>query len=233
MKIYSNFGNQKHYYDMFYSKIVGTKSTGILNYLWKYPHLLLEKPFKTNIGKKIIEVGAGKGEHLNFVTSDFSQYLLTDINESSLNEIVLDKNLPFNTKTINTEKINFKDNYFDRLISTCLLSHLENPEKAICEWRRVVKNEGHISIYLSTDPSIVLRIFRKLTTKQKAKSLGYFGYDLFIAREHKISAHSLIEIIKYNFRNDSVKIIFRPFCINSWYLNLLCVIQIRLSKEEF
>lgn len=228
----SNFGSQENYYNLFYSKVVGKNSFGILSSLWKYPHILLEKPFKTNLNKKIIEVGAGQGEHINFVKTDYLEYLVTDISSSSLNKIRFHKNSAIKTKIINAELTNFRDNDFDRLISTCLLSHLANPEKAMREWRRIVKNRGNISIYLSTDPSLVLGIFRKLTTRRKAKGLGFEGYDLFIAREHKISVKSLIEMIKYNFKDDYVKIMFRPFYIKSWYLNMLCIVQIELRKQD-
>jgi ubiquinone/menaquinone biosynthesis C-methylase UbiE len=225
-------GSQSNYYGKFYTKVVGINTTGILSFFWKYPHILLEKPFKNNEGYKIIEVGAGQGEHIDFVVPNYSEYLVTDNNINQLNKISLNKGYQIKTQKVDAESIKFVDNSFDRLISTCLLSHLNNPEKAIIEWRRIVRHDGYISIYLSTDPSIALRIFRKFTTKRKAKRLGFIGYDLFIAREHKNSAQSLIDIIKYNFRNDSIKIKFRPFVLRSWYLNLVCIVQVRINKKN-
>ena len=47
-------GSQDKYYGKFYSQVVGINTTGILSFFWKYPHNLLEKPFKTNEGFKII-----------------------------------------------------------------------------------------------------------------------------------------------------------------------------------
>ena len=225
-------GSQSNYYDRLYSKVVGKNATGILSLFWKYPHILLEKPFKNNEGYKIIEVGAGQGEHIDFVVPNYSEYLVTDKNINQLSKVSVNNSYQIKKKLVDAESIKFVDNSFDRLISTCLLSHLNNPEKAIMEWRRVVRHDGYISIYLSTDPSIALRLFRKFTTKRKAKRLGFTGYDLFIAREHKNSAQSLIEILKYNFRNDSLKIKFRPFVIKSWYLNLVCIVQVRVNKNH-
>jgi len=227
----SSYGSQVLYYSKFYDRIVGINSNGILGYLSNYPHMLLEKPFKCNKGKKIIEVGAGQGEHVKFVT-EFSEYFVTDINLSRLDKTELGKINGIKIKKVNAEQTNFNDNTFDRLISTCLLSHLRNPEKAIQEWRRIVKHGGHISIYISADPSLALRIFRKLTTRRRAKKLGFDGYELFIAREHKNSAQSLIEICKYNFRMDEMKIFYKPFNIKSWYLNFICIVQIKVNKNN-
>jgi len=227
-----NKGSQPNYYESLYSKVVGKNATGILSLFWKYPHILLEKPFKSNYGYKIIEVGAGQGEHIDFVVQNYSEYLVTDKNINQLSKVSVNKSSRIKKKLVDAESIKYEDNSFDRLISTCLLSHLSNPEKAIMEWRRVVRHDGYISIYLSTDPSIVLRIFREFTTKRKAKRLGFSGYDLFIAREHKNSAQSLIEILKFIFRNDSLKIKYRPFAFKSWYLNLVCIIQVKVIKNQ-
>ena len=229
---HSSYGSQVLYYSKFYDRIVGINSNGILGYFSNYPHILLEKPFKSNKGQKIIEVGAGQGEHIKFVTSNYTEYFVTDTNLSRLDKTKLGKNNKIKLKKVNAESTNFKDNNFDRLISTCLLSHLRNPEKAIREWRRIVKHGGYISIYVSTDPSLALRIFRKLATKRKAKKLGFDGYELFIAREHINSAQSLIEICKYNFRMDEIKIFYKPFTIKSWYLNFVCIVQIKVNKNN-
>ncbi len=228
---FTSYGSQSHYYANFYDQVVGINRAGILGYFSKYPHILLEKPFKTNKGYKIIEVGAGQGEHINFVVPNYAEYLATDINLNRLNKILLNKSKSIKTSKVDAELAKFEDNKFDRLISTCLLAHLEKPEQAILEWRRIVRHDGYISIYLSTDPSLALRIFRKLTTKRKAERLGFVGYDLFIAREHKISVQSLTEILKYIFRNDDIKIIFKPFIIKSWYLNFVMIVQVRVNKK--
>ena len=68
----SNRGNVDFYYRNFYSRMIGHDSDGILKILWKYPHRLMEKPFKSNTNLKILELGFGEGEHLGFVTSDYS-----------------------------------------------------------------------------------------------------------------------------------------------------------------
>lgn len=226
-----NYGSQKLYYAKFYNEVVGAKKSGIIGYLASYPHKLLEKSFSSNAGKKILEVGAGQAEHVQYVVSDYELYFITDLNLERLNEAKIKQNEQIKIKKINAQKIKFNNNEFDRLISTCLLAHLRNPEKALLEWRRVVKHGGIISIYISTDPSFALKLFRNLSTKRKAKKLGFEGYELFIAREHLNSAPYIIQICKYVFREDKLKIYYKPFGVRSWYLNLVCIIQITINKN--
>ena len=64
--------------------MMGHNSQGFLSILWKYPHRLMEKPFKNNSKKRILELGAGEGEHLQFVEQNFDEYLLTDIDKKRL-----------------------------------------------------------------------------------------------------------------------------------------------------
>ena len=219
------------YYTKYYSLMVGKNSSGFIGYLAKFPHYFLEKPFRTNKGLRILEVGGGQGEHLSFVIDDYESYLLTDINSEQLQNIDLSKFPNVSTEKMNAEHLKSPSDTFDRVISTCLLSHLSNPSGALLEWRRVVRDGGKISIYLSTDPSLALRIFRKLSTARKAKHLGFNDYLFFIANEHLNSAHSLIEIIKRVFGSDLVNFSYRPFFFKSWYLNLVCVVQITVNKR--
>ena len=211
--------------------MVGTKSSGFIGYLAKFPHYLLEKPFESNKDLRILEVGGGQGEHLSFVVDDYESYLLTDLDSGQLKNIDLSKFPKVFTKKMNAEHLKSASDSFDRVISTCLLSHLSNPAEALLEWRRVVRDGGKISIYLSTDPSLALRIFRKLFTARKAKQLGFDDYIFFVANEHLNSAYSLIEIVKKVFEKDIVKFSYRPLYFKSWYLNLVCILQITVNKK--
>lgn len=60
----TDFGSVDRYYKSIYSRMVGIESTGLMSLMWKYPHKLMEKPFSGRYFEKILEVGAGGGEHL-------------------------------------------------------------------------------------------------------------------------------------------------------------------------
>ena len=59
---------------------------------------------------------------------------------------------------------------------TCLLSHLKDPEKCLKEIKRVIKNNGHITLWVSNDPSILLRFFQIIFRRKRFKQNG-LDYD--------------------------------------------------------
>ena len=70
---------------------------------------------------------------------------------------------------------------------------------------------------------------RKSTSKlvsRKSKKLGFQGYDLMIAREHRNQLSSLSEIIRYQFRSCKIKFSFFPFLLPIWNLNAYVIVKI-------
>ena len=57
----ADYGNVEKYYKSIYSRMMGIQSTGLMSLLWKYPHKLMEKPFRGQHFETILEVGAGGG----------------------------------------------------------------------------------------------------------------------------------------------------------------------------
>jgi phosphatidylethanolamine/phosphatidyl-N-methylethanolamine N-methyltransferase len=223
----SKDGSVEHYYQHFYRKMIGLDSTGLLSLLWKYPHWLMERNFKSNKGKSILELGVGEGEHIQFVTDDFDKYVAYDLDGDRL-QLISGFGIPnLQIQQGDAQQLSFPDATFDRLIATCLLVHLEDPEKALREWERVLKPGGTLTIYVPCEPGLALKLFRKFITKPKAKKMGYDGYDLFIARDHKTSADRVITLCRYIFGDGKMVVKYYPFLIKSWYLNLFSVIHIK------
>lgn len=223
-------GNVDHYYKNFYSKMMGSDSSGLLSFLWKYPHRVMERLYKTNKDLDILELGFGEGEHLRFVKNDYKSYLATDIDEARLVIPETFRSEKIRTQKIDAGKLPFKDESFDRIIATCLIAHLDNPENALIEWRRVLKPGGTATIYVALEPGLALRVFRKLITAPKAKRLGFEGFNLYIARDHINDAFRILNILVEVFRKDKIKFSYRPFFIRSWYLNLFCVVNITKQR---
>jgi phosphatidylethanolamine/phosphatidyl-N-methylethanolamine N-methyltransferase len=220
------------YYQNFYSKMMGHESKGFLSLLWRYPHQVMEKSFKSNAGKRILELGFGEGEHFSFVATDFADYLATDIDAKRL-ELFRPK-LIANTRLMQCDAMSlpYPDQSFDRVIATCLIAHLNDPEFALTEWRRVLKKGGELTMYVPCEPGISLRLFRRLFSAPKAKRLGFEGFNLYIARDHVNDAFRVLNLAAEVFREDTFKRIFRPLGIRSWYLNLFCVVHVTKSHSE-
>lgn len=224
-----NHGNVEYFYSNHYSELIGNRSSGLLSFLWKYPHKLLEEGHSSSEKLDILELGAGEGEHISFVLPNFRTYLMTDIDEARLKRFDQQNQDPrVAIQRTDATRLPFEDNRFDRVIVTCLLIHLNNPEQALKEWRRVTKPGGVIDIYLPCEPGLALRLFRMLVTKPKAVKSGFTGYDLFMARDHLTSTQRLLELISFVYLEDEIKSKYRPFIIPSWYLNLFITLRIRI-----
>jgi ubiquinone/menaquinone biosynthesis C-methylase UbiE len=189
----------------------------------------MEKKFRTNQGKRILELGVGAGEHLPFVKDDYVEYVGIDLVprvhanlEVNFPKVKIESRDALNTK--------FEDNRFDRIIATCLIAHFANVEEALSEWWRICRDGATISIYVPAEPGLALRIFRNLYSKMKANHLGFNGYDLFIAREHISSHHRIMAIISNTFDKEKMTILRRPFPFFGWYFNLFSVVHITVHK---
>lgn len=214
----------RHYYETLYSPTIGNESKGLLGFLSRYPHKLMEKNFKQNMDK-ILEVGFGEGEHFKHVKTSTKEYTGIDIDRRRLVQNKYANHVK--TQVMNAEKLNFPNNHFDRVIATCLLAHLQKPENALHEWRRVLKNNGVCTIYIPLEPSVALRLFRLFIMKPQLKKKGFNQYDLWIAREHINHASRLFCFIKNVFEKDEVRILYRPFPINIHSINLFAIVHIR------
>ena len=175
----------------------------------------------------ILEIGAGNGQLLPHVNGAFNKYYMTDISNWGKNEIdiisKLDERVIFEIQ--NVENLSYPNDYFDRIILTCVVAHLTEPFKSLQELRRVAKPKGIISIFVSTDPSVLLRVIRKLITNRKMKNLTV-PYKLYNAIEHRNTPTSIIEMVKWIYSKDTVKIDYYPFKLKSWNLSTHIVINI-------
>ncbi|MBC2857280.1 class I SAM-dependent methyltransferase [Cetobacterium sp. 2A] len=128
---------------------------------------------------KILEVGIGSGANLKFYKKDsdvtgidFSTGML-EIAKEKINTLNLN-----NVKLIemNIENMNFPDNTFDSVLSTCVFCTVPNPKNGILEILRVLKPGGK-AIFLehmkssSSSINIFLKFMNIITTKALGTSL--------------------------------------------------------------
>ncbi len=224
-----------HYYKEFFDE---TANSGFNGYLFNFTHKKLELiPLQSNGQKrdaslKVLEVGAGAGQHLRFVEKTYAKYVMADINPSLLLKNNRESKLAkVEYKVADVHHLPFKQGSFDRVISTCLLHHLNDTEKALNEIKRVTKNGGLVSIYLSCDPGILNRFLRRLLLMPKAKKLGFSEYVVFIAREHRNHFQSIKVLIQEVFKGQKIQLKYYPFGIKSWNLNTFCIFQIQISSK--
>lgn len=197
-------------------------------------HRLTEKHFQERDHyAKVLEIGAGTGEHLGFVRHSFDQYVLSDLDAKTLEVAKRKLNDKFGSRllyeTQSGEGLSYADNSFDRLIATHVLEHIYQPHLALKEWVRVIKDGGVLSILIPTDPGVAWRIGRHLGPRKNAISQG-IAYDYIMAREHVNSCNNLIALLRHYFPDRTEA--WWPFPIPSIDLNLFFVCHATVRKAE-
>jgi phosphatidylethanolamine/phosphatidyl-N-methylethanolamine N-methyltransferase len=193
-------------------------------------HSLLEQTLPSDAGiERLVEVGAGTGHHLPYVTQKFKQYVMTDGSDDMLaiarekyaqelaaGRLVIEKQ--------DATALTYPDHSFDRLIATHVLEHLPNPVAVLREWNRVVRPGGLLSIVLPCDPGLFWRLGRYFGPRRNAKRLG-IAYDYLEAAEHINPIYNLVVFIRHHF--EAVRETWYPARIPVPDLNLFYVCHVR------
>jgi ubiquinone/menaquinone biosynthesis C-methylase UbiE len=210
----------KNFYEKNYAYF---QSSGLqANYI-RLSHQLMEK---TNhyYAKNILEIGGGAGEHVKFVKSVFETYILSDI-RSIPKEVLLPEKVKF--EAADAHKLPFANTHFDRIISTCVLHHLDNPRQALFEILRVWDKTGVVTILVPTDPHFLYVLSKKLFVNRKWRSRGILNPLDKHWDEHKNHFLAIDYKIKEVFSEYKVKKIAWPLhFVTIPGLNLFVVYQI-------
>ncbi len=202
------------------------------SFVMRASHRMVEKPFcsKSYFGR-VLEVGAGTGEHVAFVRHAFDEYILTDLDQSTL-DVAKSKLRGFHEGKLRYESqpaggLRYEDDVFDRLIATHVLEHIYQPHLALKEWMRVLKDGGTLSILIPTDPGVAWRLGRHLGPRRNAISQGV-AYDYVMAREHVNSCNNLIAILRHYFQGATES--WWPLPVPSIDLNLFFAFHATIRK---
>jgi phosphatidylethanolamine/phosphatidyl-N-methylethanolamine N-methyltransferase len=214
------YGSQEIFYKSYYRRVIHGKGLG--SRAVRVTHMKMEKNVK-GFYPKVLEVGGGGGDHLDYVKHTYSTYELLDVFHSPLPTKWENQNIVITTGDV--EAIPSVSSNYDRIVIPCLLHHVANPVLALQECNRVLKPGGHLTIFLSCDPGIMVRFLRKITVSRLAKKLGFHGHSLMQARDHRNHVGSLLEMIKFEFRSYKIERRFYPFRVPFWNLNGYIIFQ--------
>jgi ubiquinone/menaquinone biosynthesis C-methylase UbiE len=215
-----------YYYKYVYSKIWGK------NFFMAYAERFMERISPAE-QENTLEIGGGKGEHLNFVKKfPANQYILLDSRNIDKNDLL---KINDNYEKVcfvkgQVQEIPFPDEYFDHIKSTCVLHHVERLLDSILELRRVATNNCKIIILIPTDPGLFNRVIKRLYTYPKINRVSKFPASLIYSLDHKNSYNNILNVIKFVFSKDQIKITFLPFLFKSVNFNLISIVQITVRK---
>ncbi len=105
------------------------------------------KSILKNVQGKVLEIGVGTGKNLPYYNYNKVNLTAIDISAGMLERArnkIKKNNLPVKLKLIKTEKLPFKDNYFDFIIMTFVLCSVADPMITLSEMKRVLKKNGRI-----------------------------------------------------------------------------------------
>ena len=141
--------------------------TGLYGYVMRYCHRQLEKFNQKEKYSKVLEIGAGSSPHIDYLKHDYDEYFIA---ETSTNALELYKKMK-NIKAYSYDGNNlpFENNFFDRIIISHVLEHINYPEEFIFEMMSKLKKGGILSISLPTDPGFLWRISRSIFKLLKFK----------------------------------------------------------------
>ena len=102
-------------------------SSRLQAYVMQASHRLVEKAFTNKLHfDRVLEVGAGTGEHLQFVRHAFDEYILTDIDPKTLEvakrKLAGSRNCKVGFEAQAGNNLAFPDNAFDRVIAAHVLA---------------------------------------------------------------------------------------------------------------
>ena len=224
------FGDEYGDPDVFYSRhYQQVLCTGVVGSAQARTHKALERHAGPDrLYSRVLEVGAGSGEHFPYVRHQFDTYIECDIREPSSPRPTDDPRRRFDV--VDAQALVYPEASFDRVVATCLLLHLPEPERALAEWRRVVRPGGLVSILVPCDPGALVRATRQLLTMPAVRRSGFQGYKLFNARDHRNHAGAMDHLVRYIFREDRIATYRYPFHVNSWNLNAFSVYTVVRSR---
>jgi len=221
--------NIDDYYLNDYERIM---EKGLVGKMWKYIHKLLDKPFTQMSNICLIEVGSGSGQHFNCSKLQPKEYLEVDLRNPESKSTASIKNFE-NRRFVQDDAIylaKIPDKYFDGLIATCLLAHLQDMETALINWRRVVKPGGILSIYIPNEPGILYPIVRGLITKPRIQKAGYDD-DFLHWKDHRNHFPGMRSMIKHVFTTDTIRFSSFPLKFLNWNFGLFTIVKINVEDK--
>lgn len=183
-------------------------------YDFSYPKVdLYEKAIKAlklNGSEDVLEVGCGDGKVLvNLEESGHRGSLVgTDVSKGMFKDskgFCKINNIPIKFFEYSSDKLPFKDGSFDVVLSFFMIYHMPDIERALREWRRVLKTNGRLLIAIGSENNLKNR--RRLTMQIKEKagcskkrfidSISFESAPSFLNKYFNIKKTKLI---KYNLR---------------------------------
>jgi len=150
-------------------------------------------------GGRVLEIGAGLGEHIAYENLTNTEYHALEILPHMI--AVIKERFPDVHVSIGDcqKKINFPDNYFDRVLAIHVLEHLPDLPAAITEIQRVLKPSGEFCVVIPCEGGLAYSLARRISAKRIFEKRYSVSYDWCIRSEHVNMSDEILEELKRSF----------------------------------
>lgn len=174
-------------------------------------------------GKTILEIGAGDLQHIYYWRGRPSLYLLVDVSSSMLQKSIQCLNkfaIPHQSFLMDrTEKLPFKDNSVDMIVSYYSLEHLYPLLPYLEDFHRVLKPKGFFVGALPAEGGALWGLGRYFTSRRWFKAHTKINPDKIICWEHPNFADNVIAKLDQEFNRVSLS--FWPGIVSHLDFNLV------------
>lgn len=211
---------------LWHEELAGRSRYGLVerfNHLWPIKHSPAN--FCTTL-----EIGAGLGEHLAYEKLTPEQernYYCNEYRENMAEEIR--RRYP-QVKTVVgdcQQRMNFSDNFFDRILAIHVLEHLSDLPACLRELHRLInKKTGRLLIAIPTEGSAAYTLARKLSAERVWYRNFEAPYAEFYSREHINLVPEILEELHPYFiieNRSFFPLPFLPFLFNNLVIGLSLV----------
>ncbi|TDO89271.1 methyltransferase family protein [Halanaerobium saccharolyticum] len=97
-------------------------------------------------GMRLLEAGVGSGKNIEYYPEDLEIYAI-DFSPKMLNQAekkAKKYNKEVNLLEMDIQNLDFEDDYFDLIVTSCVFCSVPDPVKGLKELKRVLKKEGRI-----------------------------------------------------------------------------------------
>lgn len=163
-------------------------------HFWLYKKYL-KKFLKVQSNDYVLDIGCGIGHCLDYLNKFSNNLIGLDTDLTSL--LYAKKATKADYFLSSAEKIPFKDNTFDKIVSFNLLEHLENDQLAVQEMNRVAKDKARILIITPSleGPRTNSRL-KKLMHKEDSGDEKHFREGYYLKDLKQILQNKKIKILK-------------------------------------
>jgi SAM-dependent methyltransferase len=170
-------------------------------------------------GGRVLEIGAGLGEHLAYEDLTDTQYHALELRPEIAQEIGR-RHPDIQVVTGDCQQsIPFADHHFDRVIAIHVLEHLPNLPAALREIHRTLKPGGEFCAVIPCEGGLAYGLARMISSKRIFEKRYGIDYRIIMRTEHVNRPHEIIEELEPFFQ--CRKRAFYPLRIPSVQANLV------------